>query len=250
MSRVTPPVTKINHAIRRISSSARSASFIDQSRHVSIYLPRKLSELRNECSKRKLDSNGNKLELADRLAAYDLLGSSRDFHSSHRPVQETRTIPMMQGFRTSAISKAARDSSTLDHCIFPSPAEESSTNPFARLRVPLLPDNYTPDRSASSPHAVESLDEALSKPEISVIAAYPEMVLPAMMSEVVGNDGLDMDIGQLTKGFVHTPAAYIQSVKESVTETIAENTGDGGLKELWSGIVDDILGPRSSSKST
>ena len=131
----------------------------------------------------------------------------------------------------------------------PAAIEPPPTNPFARLRVPLLPDNYSPDRSANSPHAAESVDEALAKPEISVVAAYPEMVLPAMMSEVVGNDGLDVDIGQLTKGFVHTPIAYMQSVKESVTETIAEKTGDGGLKELWSGIVDDILGPKSGSKS-
>jgi hypothetical protein len=146
------------------------------------------------------------------------------------PAPVYKTIPLMQGFRTSAPKQAAHDASTIDFFFFPETPEPPPTNPFAKLRVPLLPDNYTPDRSANSAHAPESLDEAVPSPEISIIASHPENVTPAAMSEVVGNDGLDIDIGQLTAGFSSTA---IKELKEP-----------GVLKELWSGLVDDILGPK------
>lgn len=64
MSRITPPVTKLSHAIRGMSSSAtRASNVLDQSRHVSIYLPRAVPSLRAECEKRQLKSNGSKLEV-------------------------------------------------------------------------------------------------------------------------------------------------------------------------------------------
>jgi len=139
----------------------------------------------------------------------------------------------MQGFRTSAPKQAVRDTSTIDFFYFPEVPEPPPANPFAKLRVPLLPDNYTPDRSADSPHAVETLDSAVPSPEIHIVASHPEQVLPAAMSEVVGNDGLDVDIGELTSGFSNTP-------KEATEPNV--------FKELWGGLVDDILGPKASSK--
>lgn len=57
-----------------------------------------------------------------------------------------------------------------------------------------MPDNYTPDRSEGSPHRMESIDEALARPEIAVVASHPETVLPMAMSEVVGNEGVDFDV--------------------------------------------------------
>ena len=140
----------------------------------------------------------------------------------------------MQGFRTSAPKQAARDSSTIDFFFFPEVPEPPPINPFSKLRVPLLPDNYNPDRSATSAHAVEAPDEAIPRPEISIIASSPENVAPAAMSEVVGNDGLDVDIGALTTGFSTTA---IEDPKEP-----------GILKELWTGIVDDFFGPKGSSR--
>jgi hypothetical protein len=136
----------------------------------------------------------------------------------------------MQGFRTSAPKQAVRDTSTIDFFFFPEIPEPAPTNPFAKLRVPLLPDNYNPDRSPGSSHALESLDEAVPGPEISIIASHPEGVVPATISEVVGNDGLDVDIGQWTASF-----------KSASNKTPKE---PGVLKELWSGFLDDILGPK------
>lgn len=94
----------------------------------------------------------------------------------------------------------------------------------------MLPDNYTPDRSPESGHAVEGLDAAIPGPEISIIASHPEDVIPATISEVVGNDGLDVDITRLTSSF------------NILSSKVEEEPGV--LKELWSGLVDDILGPK------
>lgn len=154
---------------------------------------------------------------------------------SHRPtaVESQRTykpVPLMQGFKTSAPKQAAHDTSTIDFFFFPEIVEPQVENPFAKLRVPLLPDNYTPDRSPGSLNAVEALDQAVPRPEISVIASHPEQVLPATISEVVGNDGLDIDISKLTAGFTDV----VEDIK-------APNT----LKELWSDFLDDILGPKN-----
>jgi hypothetical protein len=240
MSRVTPPVTKFAHALRKISSSAnagRPSGLLDSHARASNYLPRKLVELRAECKHRQLNSSGNKAELVDRLTAHDLVGS-HGFHTmggGHRPIsaQPTpvyKTIPLMQGFQTSAPKQAVHDSSTIDFFFFPDVPEPPPKNPFAKLRVPLLPDNYTPNRSPDSGHSLEELDTAVPAPEISIVASHPEDVVPATISEVVGNDGLDVDITHFTKAF---------------TKTSDKDTKEPGLlKELWSGIVDDILGPK------
>jgi len=182
----------------------------------------------------ELDSPANIFQLVERLAAHDIVGA-HGFHtmgSGHRPtvVEAPRTIHLMQGFRTSAPKQAAHDTSTIDFFFFPEIPEPAPANPFAKLRVPLLPDNYNPDRSPGSSHALESLDEAVPGPEISIIASHPEDVVPATISEVVGNDGLDVDIGQWTASF---KSASDKTVKEP-----------GVLKELWSGFIDDILGPK------
>ncbi|KAL2073720.1 hypothetical protein VTL71DRAFT_11046 [Oculimacula yallundae] len=240
MSRVTPPVTKLVHAARNISSSAtasRPSGLLDAQSRASRYLPRNLKDLRAECSKRQLNANGNKIELVDRLAAHDII-HSQSFHttSQHRPTAPvTKTIPLMQGFRTSSPKSAPHDTSTMDFVFFPAFQPAEPLNPFQKLRVPLLPDNYNPDRSPESGHALESLDQGVSKPEISIVASHPENVAPAAMSEVVGNDGLDVDIGQLSDMF-STLVPHAEGSKEP-----------GVISELFGSLMDDILGPKDKS---
>jgi len=195
-----------------------------------VYLPRKLTDLKAECSKRRLKSTGNKAELVNRLAAYDLVRSNSTL-GGHRPTTATstpaiRTGSLMQGFNTSASKQAVRDTSTIDFFVFPEIPQASSENLSAKLRVPLLPDNYNPDRSPNSPHAAEVLHESVPRPEISIIASHPENIAAVALSEVVGNDGIDVHISELTAGFSST------SVKE-----LAE---PGLLRELWNNIISDL----------
>ena len=66
MSRITPPVTKLTYALRRISSSAnagRPSGLLDSKARASRYLPRNLKDLRSECKQRQLNSIGNKAEV-------------------------------------------------------------------------------------------------------------------------------------------------------------------------------------------
>lgn len=66
MSRVTPPVTKLTQAVRRISSSpnaSKSSALLDSRARQSVYLPRKLADLKEECSKRQLKTSGTKAEV-------------------------------------------------------------------------------------------------------------------------------------------------------------------------------------------
>jgi len=89
------------------------------------------------------------------------------------------------------------------------------------------------------------MDGALSRPEISVVASHPEYVLPTAMSEVVGNDGLDVDLGFLTSGFGGSPSPST-STKSSSKES---DNNTSVLKELWSGVVDDIFGSKGTPKA-
>jgi hypothetical protein len=125
--------------------------------------------------------------------------------------------------------QAAHDNSTMD-CFFLPEIPETPINTFSNLRVPLLPDNYHPDRSANSLHAPESLDEALPSSEILIVASHPEDVLPVALTEVVRNEAIDVDLEELTKCF-----------KVAETDEVGE---PGFLKELWTGVVDDILGSK------
>lgn len=134
----------------------------------------------------------------------------------------------MQGFRTSAPKATAHDASTIDFFFFPEPPAPPAENPFSKLRVPLLPDNYTPDRSANSGHQVEALDEAVPRPEILIVASHPEDVVAAAMTEVVGNDGEEKGIEELTRSFKSDDGE--QQVREP-----------GILRELWDGLMDDLF---------
>jgi len=235
-------VTKATQLIikRGISSSANSgrpSGLLNSEARESIYLPRKLSDLKTECSKRSLKTGGSKADLVRRLSAYDEISKNARSHSTfgtsvHRPLPIPKTIPLMQGFRTSAPVQASHDSSTMDFFFFPEIPPAAPSNPFAQLRVPLLPDNMYPNRDAGSVHAREVEEEGGEKQEIMVMASHPEDVLPVAMGEVVAaGDGGDGGVGGVwTEGFEG------KNEEEKTTSV---------FRELWSGLVDDVLGPKT-----
>ncbi|KAI1007259.1 hypothetical protein K3495_g963 [Podosphaera aphanis] len=156
----------------------------------------------------------------------------RSHTNVHRPTIKSRTcdktIPMTQNFRTSVPERASYDNSTIDFCFFPLLLDSSGSD-YDNPRVPLLPDNYTPNRSLHSTLLTDSLDTALPEPEISIVASHPEHSLPAAISETFDNDGLDLNLSGLI-----APA----------TNQTSEIPEDSILKGLWHGVIEDIIAPK------
>ncbi|KAH6641691.1 hypothetical protein F5144DRAFT_144524 [Chaetomium tenue] len=156
----------------------------------------------------------------------------------HRPIitpPTTRTIPFMQTFHHSAPKPIAPTFSTIDRAILPDLSFDASSamDPYAHIRVPLLPDNTSP--SPLHPRQPEAADEPLRKPEILVVAADPSRVLPAALTEVegMGVDGVEL-------GFVHLLG------REKEAEESYE-MGAGMIRDLWRGMVEDVMGPAGRS---
>lgn len=156
--------------------------------------------------------------------------SRRGITTAHRPatVQPNpgRTIPLMQGFHSSAAPAARLEVPTMDFTVLPMLDAAPASEMGQVVRVPLLPDNFTPDRSA---FAAEMPDAPLPAAEISIVAAHPENVLsPLTEVEGIGLDGIELK-------FVHEPT------------TAAPSGEQGMLRDVWHGLIDDVFGPRKSA---
>ncbi|OTA96398.1 hypothetical protein M434DRAFT_392837 [Hypoxylon sp. CO27-5] len=145
--------------------------------------------------------------------------------TANRPHPPPRTMRLMQTFTSSAPRAAEANTATMDKIVFPGSAalEGASDDPFAHLRVPLLPDNF------ATHHSPEVADGPIAQPQISIVAANPELVSPSALTEV---EGMGMDGVELK--FVHEEA------KQSEQE-------QGMLTDLWKGLVDDVLGGRNKN---
>ena len=125
----------------------------------------------------------------------------------------------MQGFRTSAPKPARLDPSPIDFAVLPNLVAPAA-DPYAGIRVPLLPDNAYP----ALQRAVEQPDAPLARPEILVVAANPDAVMPAALTEVegMGVDGVELK-------FAHELDRPVE--KEA-----------GMIRDLWKGLVEDVFG--------
>jgi hypothetical protein len=145
----------------------------------------------------------------------------------------------MQTFHHSAPKPIAPTFSTIDRAILPdlfsfSTASEETNDPYAHIRVPLLPDNASP--SPLHFRQPEAADEPLRQPEILVVAADPSRVLPAALTEVegMGVDGVEL-------GFAHLLG------REAEAEEVSYEMGAGMIRDLWRGMVEDVIGPAGRS---
>lgn len=125
------------------------------------------------------------------------------------------------------------DTSTIDFAYLPNlhAEAESSYDPDLNLRVPLLPDS----KFVPSNRLPEHRDGPLPKPEIVVIAANPNNVYTASaLTEVegMGVDGVEL-------GFIRDLEAPRSSGYQD--ELLG---GQGMIKDLWKGLVDDVFGPK------
>lgn len=133
---------------------------------------------------------------------------------------------LMQTLNASYSQAATVDSTVLPSFNF----MEAASAADSHMRVPLLPDNY------SVAYAPEAADEPVAFPQISVVAANPETVSPSALTEV---EGMTMDGIELK--FAHESSA-------SSTGSYSEQ-GNGMIKGMWNGLLDDVFGENSKQKS-
>lgn len=146
----------------------------------------------------------------------------------------------MQGFHTTPAPRYAQaDVSTIDFAVLPSREAlfgGPSQDTFSRVRVPLLPDNFAPNRAAvPGSFAPEAADAPLRAPEIVVMAADPSSVnaVSALTEvEAFSPDGVELS-------FAHGFGSGGRGGGAAQEETYA----GGMLKDLWAGLKEDILSP-------
>ncbi|KAM7188289.1 hypothetical protein V8F33_010726 [Rhypophila sp. PSN 637] len=178
-------------------------------------------------------SNGSKVASAagrKRQSVDEVYSTSTS--TPHRPQinpVQPRKVPLMQGFRTSAPKPTRLDTSTIDFAYLPNLHQESSYDPYLNIRVPLLPDSKVVPTNRQPEH----FDAPLPKPEIVVLAAVPGTVYTA--SALTEVEGMGVDGVELR--FAHD---LEESSSSSNNELLG---GQGMIKDLWKGLVDDILGP-------
>ncbi|KAI5927024.1 hypothetical protein F4810DRAFT_706981 [Camillea tinctor] len=140
--------------------------------------------------------------------------------TSNRPHPPPKKLRLMQTFST--VPAVSSVDASINLMVFPGSAalKNAAKDPFSAVRVPLTPDNFT------THYAPEAAEESVTMPQISIVAANPELVVPSALTEV---EGMDADGVELK--FVHFGEAQPQS--------------QNMLKDVWKGLND-----ASSSRSS
>ncbi|KAI1176535.1 hypothetical protein F4777DRAFT_545829 [Nemania sp. FL0916] len=143
--------------------------------------------------------------------------------SANLPHPQPRRMRLMQTFSSTATSAAPAKS--IDSIVFPGSAafKDVSQDPYSTIRVPLLPDNVM------FQHTPEPADSPVTAPEISIVAANPDLVSPSALTEI---EGMGMDGVELK--FIHDAEPAEQE--------------HGMLTDLWRGLVGDVLDQSSTAK--
>jgi hypothetical protein len=208
--RLTAPAAKLVRSIATASSTGAiyQASTIATSSKASVPLMRKYADLLKE---RNLDGDvrtrttpartGHAMDVSpdwdgqavswsiDRSLTRALQRHiyTRSANRPHPPPQKMR---LMQTFSSSAPRPMMLQAQEMDHTILPSFESLAGPRPdyTSRLRVPILPDNFV------AHHTPEVVDEPLPLPEINVVAADPDKVYIAALTEVEGMtvDGVEL----------------------------------------------------------
>ncbi|RKF82710.1 hypothetical protein GcC1_012023 [Golovinomyces cichoracearum] len=181
MSNITSPVLSTVKTVQRAGLSRTVGRPKNFHRHSSSFL---------SCPLRDARTVASSCNPIDRLQAYKPLGSNdtHSLHIIHRPrpsPKSYRFMPLMQGFQTTSPKNSFHRLSTIDSHSLPSLKYISHVSD--KVRVPLLPDNYSPNRSPNSGIELETLDDAPSKSEHFILAYHPENVTSATRCEIFGN---------------------------------------------------------------
>lgn len=148
--------------------------------------------------------------------------------SASAPVPDTDTTGKpIRAFNTSRSLKAVKDNSTIDFMYIPDFDPDTQTAPI-ELRVPTLPWLNPSETSKSA--AVEA-DEPVMIPTIHTVAADGTHIhAPSAMSDVSDSNHFDFE------GLAASVASKFSGPADSNASM---------AKQVWSGFVDDILGPKA-----
>ncbi|PYH95162.1 hypothetical protein BO71DRAFT_211759 [Aspergillus ellipticus CBS 707.79] len=212
-------------------TGAHSAQTANASDRASLYASRTLTDLKSECQKRALRSSGTQSELVERLSNHDFL-QSRAFSIAMRRINGSSNAEKNQGrqFNTSRSMKAVNDSSTVDFAYMPSMAEIEGATARADPQIPVFSDIFT-NYDATQPQ------ESPMKPQVYTVFGGAGDVSASPMTEVVDNVSVDIDPYSLTETV--GKSKFGEELKKQ------QNGGEPGVvRELWSGLLEDILGPK------
>lgn len=147
---------------------------------------------------------------------------------SCRP-SETRHV------NTSRASKAVNDSSTVDFVYFPNLREEPEDPYSLQPRMPIPPD------AALSYGRSSASSSSAMKPEIHAVSEIASDTSASPMTEVVDNHVVDIDPFRLTE----TVGRSRDGEHHQRQNGARQSKQKGIIGELWSGMVEDLLGKGS-----
>lgn len=143
----------------------------------------------------------------------------------------------IRAYHSSNPMNASREIAHLDFAFMPT-IENAETLTAENTRLPLLPDNY--DLARKSNQHLEPV-ESVIRPEISTVSANGTHIdSPSAMSEVTDNHAVDMDVYDLTKKVTNAAALQVTGI------SAAKLQESGVVKELWTGVIDDIFGEKTA----
>ncbi|KAI7485580.1 hypothetical protein KC357_g2873 [Hortaea werneckii] len=230
-----------SHQVRRLHMTGPSeyASPLLTQERPALSLPRNITGLRAECRRRKIEATGHKQDLISRITAHEV-AHSRAFSSAveqtnkrptpPEPQQQQETSPtsqMIRHFNTSRELKQPKDTSTMDFAYFPDldPDHNVDANLLA-MRVPIIPDNYSPPRTGA--HAPEVEEMVVFKPQI-VTASADAVYLP--MADLSDGHAMNVDF--------HSMADRVASNLRRMRLPVEQQAGM--MKQLWSDMIDDLF---------
>jgi hypothetical protein len=197
-----------------------------------------LADLKLECKKRSIASNGTQAELVERLSNHDFL-QSRAFSIAMKRINgNASTEPSVRHFNTSRAAKAVGDSSTVDFAYIPSMEEIDTPPSRSDPRFPILSDIY----KYYDPSKQSITSDPPMKPQVYTVSG--EDVAASPMSEVVDNHSMDIDPFSLTETVGRS--RFGEELQRHQNGSQAKEPGV--VRELWSGFLEDLLGPKQQTQ--
>ncbi|KAJ5665752.1 uncharacterized protein N7477_008200 [Penicillium maclennaniae] len=195
--------------------SAQPANPADKA---SLYAARSLPDLKTECQRRSLRAAGSKSELIERLSNHDVLQSLNPLANSTHPAPPKQLVTPPQSIS-----------------VYMPIMSDMETRTSRLAQIPVLSDLYSHHES-TSPSAPPMKPQIYTVSGAGVVAASP-------MSEVVDNHSVDIDPFSLTEAVDRSRVG-----EEVQRRTNGKHTETGIIKELWTGFLDDVLGPKEVAR--